>query len=107
MEENAQSRSTTSLAPVQRTTLARRVKPECGVSVTPVPVVVSVWTSLMDMNVRSPAFAILNMPPLSSIQNNILGGGQEQFYKYGQRRSTRTKDDCVSASKSELILGIY
>lgn len=52
MEENAPSRLMTSLALVQWTTLARCVKPECGVSVTPVSVVVSVWTSLMDMNVR-------------------------------------------------------
>lgn len=61
MAENAQSRSMTSPAPVQRTTPARCVRPECGASVILVSAVVSVWTSLMDMNVRSHAFAILNM----------------------------------------------
>ena len=48
----APSRSTTSHVPVPSITRGRPAGPECGVLAVRVPTVATVWTSLMDMNVR-------------------------------------------------------
>lgn len=53
MEESAPSHSTTSPAPVWRTTPERPVKDECGVLATLVSMVAIVWTSMTDMSVRT------------------------------------------------------